>query len=417
MRRLRYWLAVVAMVWLLAPASHAAGGQFALNDTDRVLFFGSTAMWPASFGMQVETFVRVKYPALKTRFWHWGPSLPVSLAEMKPRIGDYLTPFKPTVVVLNCGLDDGEMKPLVESKLSAFRADLTAVIDQCQKAGAKVILVTPNCPEKTRKTALLKADYDQVVERYAQVMRDAGSERKLTVVDWYAATRDRLSASGETRDKKDALTANGLHPTPLAHAIATDLLLEALGAEPHEVAVHVDWASLEASTTAGSIKATRSNDSTITLELARFPMPWVLPAGTPAPRPDWPAARFCRFIFQVHNAPPGGVLISEPGRRATPWLEQMLEEGFDMASIGPLVDAKPVQGLRTLIVKRKNQRLDSYERFLKKPFADPEYAEANAKYRQALVAEIEAAARVIDRTPRTMDITLEIKLARPPAEE
>jgi hypothetical protein len=336
---------------------------------------------------------------------------------MKTRIGDYLAPFKPTVVVLNCGLDDGEMKPLVESKLSAFRADLTAVIDQCQKAGAKVILVTPNCPEKSRKTALLKADYDQVVDRYAQVMRDVGSERKLAVVDWYAATRERLAASSETANKKDALTSNGLHPTPLAHAIATNLLLEALGAEPHEVTVHIDWASLEASTTAGSISATRKNDTTISLALADFPMPWVLPAGKPPSGPDWPAARFCRFIFHVHNAPPGGVLISERGRKATPWLEQMLEDGFDMAWVGPLVDAKPVKELLNLILKRKNQRLDGYERFLKKPFADPEYSEANAKYRQAIVAEIEAAARVIDRTPRTMDITLEIKLARPPAKE
>ncbi|HUU85752.1 MAG TPA: GDSL-type esterase/lipase family protein [Phycisphaerae bacterium] len=415
MKRLGLWFAVAVTVSVAVPAERAAGGQFAFGDTDRVLFFSSTAMWPASYGMQIETFVRVKYPQLKTRFWHWGPSLPVKLPEMKTCIDDYLPVFEPTVVVLNCGLDDGEVKPLVESKLGVFRTDLLAMIEKCEKAGAKVILVTPNCPEKSRKTALIKADYDEVVDRYAQVMRDVAAERKLMVIDWYAATRERLGDSGQGKDKRNALTTDGLHATPLAHAIATDVMLEAFGAEPHEVTVHVDWASLEARTTVGSISATRKDDSAVTVALGEFPMPWAFPRGARLFEPDRPGARFCRFIFHLHNVPPGGVLISEGGGKPTPWLEGMLEEGFDMASVGPLITARPVQELMNEIFKRKNLRLDQLERFLQKPLAEPEYAEVNVMYRKAMVAELEAVDRVMNRTPRTMDVALEIKLAKPPA--
>jgi hypothetical protein len=405
----------VAVLALLLPAGRALGGQFALSATDRVLFFGSTAMWPASFGMQVETFVGVKYPELKTRFWHWGPALPASLAEMKKRLGDYLDAFKPTVVVLNCGLADAENKPLVEAKLSEFRADLVAVLDQCQEAGAKVILVTPNCPEIHRKTMLLKVKYDEVVGHYAQAMRDLGAERKLTVVDWYAATHQRVLDAGGTNDKADALTSNGLYPTPLAHAIAAGVMLEALEAEPHQVTVHLDWVSLEARTTAGSVTAARRSESVVALELKGFPMPWPPPGIKRTLRLNHPASRYCRFVFHVHNAPPGGVLISAPGGKATPWLEQMLKKGFDMAWVGPLLAAPPVRELLDLITNRKNRRLIGYDRFLAEPFAEPEYAEVNAKYREVMAAELEATARVIDRTPRTMDVTLEIKLAKPAA--
>ena len=69
-------------------------------------------------------------------------------------------------------------------------------------------------------------------------------------------------------------------------------------------------------------------------------------------RPVHPASRYCRFVFHLHNAPPGGVLISGPAGRATPWLEQMLEKGFDLASVGPLVGAGPVRQLMDLITKR-----------------------------------------------------------------
>jgi hypothetical protein len=223
-----------------------------------------------------------------------------------------------------------------------------------------------------------------------------------------------LAQHTAARGQKGALTTDGATPTPLAHAYAADLLLESLGAEAHEVTVHLDWASLEASTTAGSIAATRTSESVVTVELRDFPISWVSPTPRRLTGPVGPSSRWCRFLFHVHDAPPGGVLTSAPGGKPTPWAEQALESGIDMAAAGPLLAAKPARELIRRVITRKNRRLDALDRFLEEPFAEPEYAEANAKYLEAMVAELEAAAQVIDRTARTVDLGLVLRLAQPP---
>ncbi len=385
--------------------------ELALKDTDRVMFFGANATLPVSYGLQVETFLRVKYPDLKTPFWHWGRAIPCTLADARPRLADQLEAFKPTIVVISFGTEEGGLKPLSQKRFDAFREELSAVIGQCTKAGAKVVLLTPNCPEIKRKQILTKMGYDRIVDGFAQVMRDLAKQHKLGLVAWFPATAKLIAESGGGSDR-DRLTTNGQHPTPIAHALAAELLLDNWGAEPHEVAVHIDWQSLEASTTSGSIGATRSGDSSVTVSLKDFPMPWVNPPPQPRIIRPWAGAHMCRFTFHVHNAPPGGILTSVRGGRATPWLGQMLEEGFDMSTIGPLLDVEAVKTL-TNRIKGKNKILRRREKFVTNQRREPEFVEANSLYRQAIAAEVAAAEKFIVRTPRTMDLDLQIKLARP----
>ena len=68
------------------------------------------------------------------------------------------------------------------------------------------------------------------------------------------------------------------------------------------------------------------------------------------------------------------MLVREPGGKPMPWPDQMLEEGCDLTSIDPLVNAQPVKDLLNLIRDRKNRRMDAYERFMLKPFTEPQYA-------------------------------------------
>ena len=87
-----------------------------------------------------------------------------------------------------------------------------------------------------------------------------------------------------------------------------------------------------------------------------------------------------------------------------------------MSAIGPFVTTKPLLELMELI-RKKNRGLDQFDRWTNEPLSEPEYAEANAKYTAAMVAETEGTSRIIARTPRTMDLTLEIMLAKPPVKQ
>jgi len=394
---------------------------FAWKDEERVLFFGSTAVWPASFGLQVETFVQVKYPLLKARFWHWGPPIPTLLADARKRLPDHLRAFHPTVAVLNFGVNEGESRAFNEERLNAFRTNLAEVVEQLRQAGVRVILVTPNYPEIARKDLLKKNAYDEVVARHAEVVRNLGTEQNLTVVDWFAITRDYAAAHPSETASGKGLTVDGIYPTELAHALAAEALLEALGAEPLEATVALDCSELSVAATAGSATATRKDESTIALELKDFPLPWVVPGrGWPTPR-SWLPSRFCRMTLELQNAPSAPVSITALGAKASRWPTGSSGDSaeddrggglksryvLDMADCGPVIAAKPLVALMQLVSK-KDRAVDKYDLWTKQPFAEPEYAEANVKYNEAMTAEVEGTARIIDRSPRTMDLTLEI---------
>lgn len=417
---MRRSLAVIAAsaIVLMPPPARA---ELALKDTDRVMFFSTTPLWPASFGLRAETFLRVRYPALKARIWQWSAPVSATIEDAKQDMDRRLAAFEPTVVVLNFGLYDGQSQSVRTSRLGAFRSDLQGLIDQCEQAGARVILVTPNCPEVSRKTLLTKSKYDETVAVYARTVREVGAERRLTVVDWHAATAAYAESGASGSDAEANLTTDGLTPGPLANAIGAEAFLQAIGAEPLEVEVQLDWATTEAVTSAGSVSAARQADSVVTIDLHGLPIPWLVSGRGRAVQPASPPRRgdagsaMCRYTLHLRNAPPGGVSISERGGgRAVGFTPQALEAGIDLTSLPVLIGTGPAVDLLTEI-KGKNKVLDRYERYMKKPRPEPEYAEADHKYLDAILAEAEGAAAIIDRTPRVIDVTLEIRLAGAPA--
>ncbi len=389
-----------------------ARAELALHDGDRVMFFSTAPLWPSSFAMRAESFLQIKYPALKLRFWHWSPPAKASLDRANARLDDHLKAFQPTVVVFNFGLLHGESQPFDPNRLEAFRTGLLDMIARCAKAGARVILVTPNCPEIQQKTQLTRSRYDEVVGLYAEAVRAIAKDQGLILADWYATTADYIAANGS--GAAPLLTIDGLSPTEAGAALGAECFLKAIGAESLEVKAEVDWGNLDARVSVGSISATRQDDATVRLDLHGVPIPWSVSGRGRAVEGPRSGSTWSRLTLKLTNAPPGDVLIGEVGQ-PTPGRQRYPSDAeIDLDTLAAVAQAEPVRELLECL-KRKNRALDRYERFVEKPLDEPEYAEATGKYLDAMLAEVEAAARVIDRTPRTMDLSLEVRLAHPPA--
>lgn len=380
-----------------SPAHADEASGLRLGDDDRVLFFGSNPLWPASLGLRAETFLRVKYPELKTRFYHWSPGPRATVEDGRRAYDRYLETARPTVVVLGFGLHDGNSEPARDSRLGAFRANLQWMIDVANKAGARVVLVTPNAPEPERKTLLTKSDYGETVTRYADVVRGLAAEKKLPLVDWHAATSEDAAPPGVE------MTEDGLVPTPEACTIGAELLLKQWQAEPLEVVVDLDWQAAEASSGACIAQASRGGEG-MTLQLRGLPIPWLVPGRGLVVRPAEPTT-MSRFVLRVRNAPAGGIAITKPRGKAHAYSPAQAEEGIDLCRLREVVQTRPSATLISQI-KMKNKTLDRYEHFWMKPLEGPEFAEANSLYSQAMWTEAAARARIIDKTPRVEDVTL-----------
>jgi hypothetical protein len=96
MKRAMVLAAAVGAVWAVAPAANAA---FVLTDNDRVVFYGGQGADPPTFGLQVETFVRARYPQLKAWFLCRRPQPGGTAAEGDAQFDEHVAAWKPTVVV------------------------------------------------------------------------------------------------------------------------------------------------------------------------------------------------------------------------------------------------------------------------------------------------------------------------------
>lgn len=105
-----------------------------------------------------------------------------------------------------------------------FKAALGTIVDRLRAAGIPVVLMT--CPPMTERywgmklEAYRKHGINFLVKDYAQTMRDVAAEKKVELVDVYAAFQ-------QDRGRLEYFP-DGLHPDARGHRVIADLLVERL---------------------------------------------------------------------------------------------------------------------------------------------------------------------------------------------
>ena len=401
------------MLLLVLAAAPQVRADFALSDQDRVAFFGNKVLAVPDMPRGVETFLRIRYPELKTRFRTYGRHEAAIMKNAVKRFEAEVVPAKPTVVVLCFGTDDVPQRPYDEARFNQFKADFDNLVDLAKRTGARLYVMTPLFPEIAKSPQLQKVEYDVIIGKYAAAMQAAAQEKGATVIDWFDASR---RYSVDHADKKRlAITTAGTYPSTLGFAIGMASILEAWGAEPCGITVTADWNSESVSASLGQAAVTKVGDDKILLKLSDMPIPWVVPRRGTVTGGDWPGTTYYNFMLTVANVPDGGIMISEPGgKNALPYLSMQLREGTDLGFVGPLTKLDAVKNL----AKWLTAKFDADRRhvdFMRKPIPEPEYQQAYKTYYLGLEQYADATDRIVQRQPRVMDLTLEIyKAPLPP---
>jgi lysophospholipase L1-like esterase len=143
-------------------------------------------------------------------------------------------PHQPDGLVIAFGLNDANQG---EAGLARFVAALRNIVEQARERGVKwVVLVSPpfmatkdnpNIAPANRShlEKILNTQNSGVLAKYAQAIRELGAELNVPVADVHAHWQGLAQQGVDT----NAMLSNGLnHPTPEAHQIHADLVLEAL---------------------------------------------------------------------------------------------------------------------------------------------------------------------------------------------
>ena len=160
----------------------------------------------------------------------------------KARFGKDVLDRHPDLVVIQFGINDSTVDvwkkpPATESRVTEkqYAENLERFVDTLRKSGCNVILMTPN---PMRWTRVLKGAYGRPPYRpddpdgfnvtlrpYAECVRAVAKNKKVPLVDVYAAFQSYGNVKGQSVDD---LLLDGMHPNGKGHRLAADLLTGAI---------------------------------------------------------------------------------------------------------------------------------------------------------------------------------------------
>ena len=292
------------------PATDAGDSQpteaFSLKDNDRVVFFGDSTVEDQRFSLYVETFVRTRYPELKTRFFNVGVRNLKTQTAQEHYVGDVVKALSPTIVVLSIGLYDVKPPPKGElDLLEEFRKEYDRLIEELQALDVQVIILTP--PQSPGQSTSLPGTIplSQTLGDYARIVREVAAARNIPTIDWYKISADVMQYEAQQDTPRSRRKNTGITPTPFSHVAVAAELLKYWHASPIKVEINVDWASGNAQASHGQAEVSQHDENGLTVALRKLPMPWLLPRiRLPENDPgDFPGAEMCQYLFRVTGAP------------------------------------------------------------------------------------------------------------------
>lgn len=239
----------LALLLLVALAPVAAGDE--LGKAKRVVFLGDSNTFAGKFITYLDCDLIRRDPTRKVELVNLGlPSETVSgLSEadhpyprpcIHARLAEALRKTKPDVVVACYGMNDGIYAPFDETRFKAYQDGMAKLVADCERAGARVILMTP-CPfdplplkDKVLPAGAEKYSWMRPYEKYDDVLGKY-SEWLLTwrkkgylVADPHSAIRAHL-AEMRKKDAKYHVSSDGIHPNAVGHSIIHHELAKGIG--------------------------------------------------------------------------------------------------------------------------------------------------------------------------------------------
>ena len=208
------------------------------KEETRVLFLGDSITYDGRWVVHVESAIRAQRGLARIPIVNLAlPSETASgLSEpghaggsfvrpdVRERLGRVLAAYKPTLVIVAYGINDGIYQPLEEARFKAYRDGLTGVRADCLKAGAKVVLLTPT-PYGVDKQPDASA-YDQVMATYATWLVQ---QRRFNwqVIDVRTQVLANIATAKKT-DPKFVFSKDGIHPGDEVHLMVAKAVWDGL---------------------------------------------------------------------------------------------------------------------------------------------------------------------------------------------
>jgi lysophospholipase L1-like esterase len=247
---------IALAILILTGGSLAIANEPIVQPEQRVVLLGDSITYAGGYIEMLDAYLATKFPGKRFELINVGlssetacglsePYHPFPRPNVHERLGRLLTKMKPDVVIACYGMNDGIYHPFDEKRFEAYKAGINQLVVDCEKAGAKVILVTPPPfdplanPKKVVKRDAKAFGYRDIYKHYdAEVMavyakwitEQAGRKDVAAVVDIHTP----INAYMEAQRKKNPafkMSGDGVHVNSTGHRAIASALASGLGFE------------------------------------------------------------------------------------------------------------------------------------------------------------------------------------------
>jgi lysophospholipase L1-like esterase len=247
--RLLKWSLCAAALGLLPWTTRAgdSSSSFYLKPGDRVCFYGDSITEQRYYGMDVETYVRTRFPDLRVKFVNSGVggdkvtggwAGPIDL-----RLKRDVFPFKPNVVTIMLGMNDAKYRPFDQEIFDVYTNGYEHIIQSLQQhlPGVRIVLIQPSPFDDVTEAPKFPGGYNGVLLRYCAFVRQLADEHHLMCVDLNTPLVDVMKkAEAENPKLAHEVIPHRVHPSAAGELVMAQALLQAWNAPATVALVAID---------------------------------------------------------------------------------------------------------------------------------------------------------------------------------
>lgn len=261
-------LATAAAAVAAAPilcAADTGDSSFYLKDGDRVCFYGDSITEQRFYGVDVESYVRTRFPKLQVEFVNsgvGGDKVTGGWAgDIDTRLSRDVFPFKPNVITIMLGMNDARYRAFDPDIFSVYTNGYEHIIESLQAnlPGVRIVLIEPSPYDDVTESPNFPGGYNAVLLRYSAFVRQLARRHNLQCVDFNQPLVDVMQkVFAQNPALSHGVIPGRVHPSAIGELVMAQALLRAWNAPATVTAVtvnaHRDIATQSDNTTVSDIK-------------------------------------------------------------------------------------------------------------------------------------------------------------------
>jgi lysophospholipase L1-like esterase len=209
-----------------------------LKSGDRVVFYGDSITDQRLYTVFTETFVHTRYPKLDVSFVHSGVggdrvtggwAGPIEL-----RMKRDVEPYKPTVVTVMLGMNDGDYHPFDQATMDRYTTGYEKLIQLLKQAapGARVTLIEPSPYDEVTRPPMKHGGYNTSLMKMSEFVATLAAREHFLLADFNRPMVDMLQrAYVEDFEIAQRILPDRVHPGASGHLVMASQLMKAWGVE------------------------------------------------------------------------------------------------------------------------------------------------------------------------------------------